>query len=157
MSKREDPCPFDFFGLSQFSPASQPKIESNNMLFCFDWDETIVKGSLDDYLRQVSPSTEHVDQFLEDKTKGWKNKEQLVELLKKILNSKCSIAIVSFGSYPKEIKYALTKLLEKSYADQIYVASHLPEEDEMDYMGKQRHIEEAQRYFKISMIIRKLF
>ncbi|MCC8372331.1 MAG: hypothetical protein LN568_06375 [Rickettsia endosymbiont of Pseudomimeciton antennatum] len=93
----------------------KPKLEqgtkSENMTLCFDWDGTMVEGSLDSELKNTFKEyNECVDTFLTDKKKGWKNKAQLVALLKEASELGYHIAIVSFGSYPKEIEYALTKL-----------------------------------------------
>ncbi|MDD9334991.1 MAG: HAD family hydrolase [Rickettsiaceae bacterium] len=126
----------------------EKKTQSDKMLLCIDWDGTIVKGSLHNALSSTFNRKNCVDQFLADETKNWKNKELLVELLQKALTIGCHIAIVSFGSYPDWIKYALEQLaLESTLLEKIYVVSH-PRRD--DYEGKQEHIEEAKRHFGVS-------
>ncbi|WP_342259674.1 hypothetical protein [Candidatus Tisiphia endosymbiont of Metellina segmentata] len=117
------------------------------MLLCIDWDGTIVKDSLHNDLNVTLNYQDCVDRFLADETKNWKNKELLVELLQKALTIGCHIAIVSFGSYPDWIKYALEQLLGSTLSKEIYVVSH-PRRN--DYEGKQEHIEEAQRHFGVS-------
>ncbi|MDR0330015.1 MAG: HAD family hydrolase [Rickettsia sp.] len=124
------------------------KTQSDKMLLCIDWDGTIVKDSLHNALNATFNYQDCVDRFLADETKNWKNKELLVELLQKALTIGCHIAIVSFGSYPDWIKYALEQLaLESTLLEKIYVVSH-PRRD--DYEGKQEHIEEAKRHFGVS-------
>lgn len=165
----------------------KPKLElgtkSDNMTLCFDWDGTMVKGSMHKYLRDIQSfiahtkfadqfladgikdwknkaqlvkllTTEsdlecHVDQFLKDETKSWKNKKQLETLLTKASDLGCHIAIVSFGSYPKEIKYALTKLDLEAISEKIHVVSYLLDENEMRCTGKQNHIKEAMKHFEV--------
>jgi FMN phosphatase YigB (HAD superfamily) len=150
----------------------EPKIKSGNTLLCFDFDGTMVKHSLEQFLidafvpsanylekflaneteneqnkellRKTSDFIPHVDRFLADETKGWKNKELLVKLLK----ADCHIAIVSFCSYPDAIKYALKQLLGKEASEKILVVSY-PIGKDMSNMGKQKHIEEAKDYFGI--------
>ncbi len=126
----------------------EKETQSDKMLLCFDWDKTIVKGSLDNALNATLNYQDCVDRFLADETKNWKNKELLVELFQKALTIGCHIAIVSFVSYPDWIKYALKQLaLESTLLEKIYVVSH-PRRN--DYEGKQEHIEEAQRHFGVS-------
>ncbi|WP_375331955.1 HAD family hydrolase [Candidatus Tisiphia endosymbiont of Temnostethus pusillus] len=125
----------------------EKETQSDKMLLCFDWDKTIVKGSLDNALNATLNYQDCVDRFLADETKNWKNKELLVELFQKALTIGCHIAIVSFGSYPDWIKYALEQLLGSTLSKEIYVVSH-PRRN--DYEGKQEHIEEAKRHFGVS-------
>lgn len=137
----------DQLEVKQQEDCSETETRSNNILLCFDWDKTIVKGSLDNALNATLNYQDCVDRFLADETKNWKNKELLVELFQKALTIGCHIAIVSFGSYPDWIKYALEQLLGSTLSKEIYVVSH-PRRN--DYEGKQEHIEEAKRHFGVS-------
>ncbi|WP_341751550.1 HAD family hydrolase [Candidatus Tisiphia endosymbiont of Piscicola geometra] len=125
----------------------EKETQSDKMLLCIDWDGTIVKGFLHNALNATLNYQDCVDRFLADETKNWKNKELLVELFQKALTIGCHIAIVSFGSYPDWIKYALEQLLGSTLSKEIYVVSH-PRRN--DYEGKQEHIEEAKRHFGVS-------
>ncbi|MFP3017586.1 MAG: hypothetical protein ACEY3E_01450 [Candidatus Tisiphia sp.] len=128
----------------------EKKTQSDKMLLCIDWDGTIVKGSLHNALNATFNYQDCVDQFLADETKNWKNKELLVDLLQKALTIECHIAIVSFGSYPEWIKYALEQLAleyKSTLLEKIYVVSH-PRRN--GYEGKQEHIEEAKSHFGVS-------
>ncbi|WP_341757746.1 HAD family hydrolase [Candidatus Tisiphia endosymbiont of Ditula angustiorana] len=134
--------------IKQQKDFSEEKTQSDKMLLCIDWDGTIVKGSLHKALNTTFNYKNCVDLFLADETKSWKNKELLVELLQKVLTIGCHIAIVSFGSYPNWIKYALKQLaLKSTLLEKIYVVSH-PRRDGCE--GKQEHIEEAKRHFGVS-------
>ncbi|MFU7501250.1 MAG: hypothetical protein ACJBCI_06295 [Candidatus Tisiphia sp.] len=125
----------------------EKKTQSNKMLLCIDWDGTIVKGSLHNTLYFTFLNHKDcVDQFLADETKNWKNKELSVEFLQKTLTIGCHIAIVSFGSYPDWIKYALEQLLGSTLSKEIFVVSYLPKNG---YEGKQEHIEKAKKHFGV--------
>ncbi|WP_341761634.1 HAD family hydrolase [Candidatus Tisiphia endosymbiont of Thecophora atra] len=125
----------------------EKETQSDKMLLCIDWDGTIVKGSLHNALSTTFNYQDCVDQFLADETKNWKNKELLVDLLQKALTIGCHIAIVSFGSYPEWIEYALKQLLGSTLSKEIFVVSHSRRNG---YEGKQQHIEEAKSHFGVS-------
>ncbi|WP_375332744.1 hypothetical protein [Candidatus Tisiphia endosymbiont of Psammoecus bipunctatus] len=124
----------------------EKETQSDKMLLCIDWDGTIVKGSLHNALSTTFNYQDCVDQFLADETKNWKNKELLVEFLQKTLTIGCHIAIVSFGSYPEWIKYALEQLLGSTLSKEIFVVSYSPKNG---YEGKQEHIEKAKKHFGV--------
>lgn len=144
---------YDQLEVKQQKDSLEKKTQSDKMLLCIDWDGTIVKGSLHNALNTTFNYKNCVDLFLADETKSWKNKEPLVELLQKVLTTGCHIAIVSFGSYPEWIKYALKQLalestlLEETLLKKFYIVSH-PRRDGCE--GKQEHIEEAKRHFGVS-------
>lgn len=140
---------YDQLEVKQQKDSLEKETQSDKMLLCIDWDGTIVKGSLHNALNTTFLNHEDcVNRFLADETTNWKNKDLLVELLKKALTIGCHIAIVSFGSYPNWIKYALKQLaLESTLLEEIYVVSH-PRRNGCE--GKQEHIEEAKRHFGVS-------
>ncbi|WP_367364439.1 HAD family hydrolase [Candidatus Tisiphia endosymbiont of Nedyus quadrimaculatus] len=139
----------DQLEIKQQKDSLEKETQSDKTLLCIDWDGTIVKDSLHNALYSTFLDHEDcVNRFLADETTNWKNKDILVELLKKALTIGCHIAIVSFGSYPDWIKYALKQLaLESTLLEKIYVVSH-PHGN--NYEGKQEHIEEAKKHFGVS-------
>ncbi|HJD56398.1 MAG TPA: hypothetical protein LFW21_07345 [Rickettsia endosymbiont of Pyrocoelia pectoralis] len=149
-------------------------MNDNQALIIFDFDGTLVKESLHRYVggglwRRTNNLTEkkvyHLDEeltkkitieltqeFLANKSSGWKNKEQLVLLFKNIISSGHKIAIASFNDYPDAIKYSLEQLLGEEAVKNIYIKSGLPayKYEEIQLCNKVPYIEEIMRNTKIT-------
>lgn len=126
-SPSNSPKPLMFTKYGIIDPKIPPEFpKSDKLLFCFDWDQTLVKGHMDHHISSVvcssfRPYSEQdknkmVDNFLSDVDKGWRNKKDVIELFQIISDLGHHLAITSFCPYSSQIKYALSNLIcQKNY------------------------------------------
>lgn len=135
-----------------------PSAGDNKFLFCFDFDQTIVKGHFHHLLfterskfvpsdKQTSFDTiAHTKILLEDSRVGLKHAEKLREVIQLALRNGHHVAITSFTSFPESFIPTLEKLgLSPAEIDVIPgfagypVASHVRKND---------HLRQAMAKFK---------
>ncbi|MCS5708970.1 hypothetical protein CC99x_008655 [Candidatus Berkiella cookevillensis] len=119
-------------------------------LFCFDFDNTLVKGHFHNQLcgLNVSPgkaTPEQIESLI--KKFGILNKDELLKTFKKILENGHKIAITTWSDYPEVVVPTLKHIgLNETEIKQIYIASGLPENQAL---RKETHIEGAKKHFSI--------
>lgn len=119
-------------------------------LFCFDFDNTLVKGHFHNQLcgLNVSPGKATFTQIeLLIKKFGILNKDELLKTFKQILEKGHKIAITTWSDYPEVIVPTLKHIgLNDAEIKQIFIASGLPEDQTS---RKETHIERAKKHFSI--------
>lgn len=152
-------------------------MKDSTALFLFDFDGTLVKGSLHNYIGErlhsliylptnkryfasqseyeqfiVKNSINLTKNFLANDSLGWKNPKETKVLMKKILMSEHKIGIVSFNNYPEAVKYTIVQLIGKEDAEKIYIKSALPSfnYNEIQRCDKVPYILEAMRGAEIT-------
>jgi hypothetical protein len=140
------------------NPIIPPELPKSDMLlFCFDWDETLVKGHLHKHISSIiwgsfklyteEDKNKMVDNFLSDSDKGWRNKNDIIELFLTISELGHHLAITSFCSYHQQIYYALTQLdLPSKLLDKIHIENSC---QESSYSNKNEHIEKSMEHFAV--------
>jgi len=128
-----------------------------SLLFCFDYDQTIVKGHFhhlicEEKKRNESAGTtfdvsKYLDLLLDDPSVGFKNQSRLRDVIKRALEKGHFVAITSFTSYPELFIPTLLRLgLCSHEVEKIPGFSGLP----VSYTsGKTEHILRAMKHFGI--------
>ncbi|MGE4349540.1 MAG: hypothetical protein AB7D28_07225 [Candidatus Berkiella sp.] len=119
-------------------------------LFCFDFDNTLVKGHFHNQLcgLNISPgkaTPEQIESLI--KKFGILNKDELLKTFKQILEHGHKIAITTWSDYPEVVAPTLKHIgLNETEIKQIYIASGRPENQAL---RKEAHIEGAKKHFSI--------
>ena len=134
--------------------------EGEKLLFCFDFDQTIVKGHFHHLLtverNKITSSgknkkfdvVNHTKVLLNDSSVGLKNPDKLKEAIQLALQNGHHVAITSFTSYPETFIPTLEKLgLSKDEIDLIPGISGFPASNNV---GKNDHIRQAMARFGIN-------
>jgi len=131
------------------------KKESESLLFCFDFDQTIVKGHFHHLLCEEKKRIEstgtifdvckYLDVLLDDPSVGFKNQTRLRDVIKRALDNGHFVAITSFTSYPEVFTPTLLRLgLSPQDVEKIPGYSGLPNSYAA---GKNEHIDHAMEHF----------
>ncbi len=131
--------------------------QAPRLLFCFDFDETIVKAHFHHILHDLKREArkwekefnirEEVLNLLNDSHKGIKNPELLIEIFKEAFQKGHEVAITSFSSFPEAIKLTLESLsLNEDELEKIKIFSGLPKRKDA---YKNDHIKQAMQEFGI--------
>ena len=117
------------------------------MLFCIDFDKTIVNGHFNNILQTTGAApgeprnTALIEDLLSDPGTGLKNPTEMKELIQTSLANGHKVAITSYNQYREVFLPTLTRMgLSREEIAQIKVVSFLPEDQSI---GKTPHMETA--------------
>ena len=138
--------------LKEFEKEEKKLLELKQYLFCWDFDQTIIKGHLHTFLQEmgVAPGEASeiiVKKFLDNPDNGLKNPVMLLNFFRLAIENNHKIAITTFSAYPEVISPTLRilGLLEEEII-KIKIISGPPINKEL---GKLEHIEKAMSFFHI--------
>ncbi len=122
-------------------------------LFCWDFDNTIIKGNSHDFFDDKNiiagkASKELINQFLADPDTGLKNPKKLLSTIHSALKNGHKIAITSLSEYPEIIIPALQKL--GLTEEEIIKIKIIAGPSSSLYPGKLNHIKKAMKAFSIT-------
>lgn len=128
----------------------KPKLKK--YLFCWDFDNTIIKGNSYDFFDSMNITgkvpEELIDKFLADPATGLKNPLKLLSTIRRILKHDHKIAITTLSDYPEIIEPALQKLgLSKEEINKVKIIAG---PSSTIYPGKLKHIKKAMDHFEIT-------
>ncbi len=121
-------------------------------LFCWDFDNTIIKGNSHDFFDTLnitgSVPKELIDKFLADEDNCLRDPVNLLPIIRKTLKHGHKIAITTLSEYPEVIEPALQKL--GLTEDEINKVKIINGPSSTLYPGKLKHIKKAMDHFKIT-------
>jgi hypothetical protein len=124
------------------------------MLFCLDFDQTIVKGHFHNALSKKNcpygdPNNIKVIQsLLNSNTTGLKNKIETKNFIQLSLSNGHKVAVTTYSLYPEVVNPTLKHMgLSDSEINQVEIIAFLPKDQSI---GKTGHIKKAMETFQIS-------
>ena len=128
----------------------KPKLKK--YLFCWDFDNTIIKGNSYDFFDSMNITgkapKELIDKFLAVPATGLKNPISLLFTIRTTLKQGHKIAITTLSEYPEVIEPALHKL--GLTEDEIREIKIIAGPSSSSYPGKLKHIKKAMYHFGIT-------
>ena len=127
----------------------KPELLKEKYLFCWDFDNTIIKGNSHDFfdtknIKGKVPK-ELIDKFLADEDNGLRDPVNLLSAIRMTLKYGHKIAITSLSEYPEVIEAALQKL--DLSEDEINKIKIITGPSSTLYPGKLKHIKKAMDHF----------
>lgn len=129
----------------------KPEPLKKEYLFCWDFDNTIIKGNSHDFFDTMNIKgkvpKELIDKFLTDPATGLRSPLKLLPTIRTILKHGHKIAITTLSEYPEVIEPTLQKLgLMESEINQVKIIAG---PSSTDFPGKLKHIKKAMEHFGI--------
>lgn len=125
--------------------------KSNKILFCFDFDNTIVNGHFHNHLAGLGiPNKQASSQKIQEMLATYDilNSKELLKTIRLILKQGHYLAITTWGEYPEVITPTLKKLgLNQKEIKQVHIESGIPINQNL---CKSDHIKRAKKHFKIT-------
>jgi len=138
--------------MSKKKPIIKPEFLKEEYLFCWDFDNTIIKCNSHDFfdtLNITGPAPkELINKFLADPDTGLRNPLKLLSTIRKTLKHGHKIAITTLSEYPEVIEPALQKL--GLMEDEINKVKIIAGPSSTLYPGKLKHIRKAMDHFGVT-------